>query len=331
MIEVIFTLDYEIYGDATGSLRELILEPAESLMNLFEKWHYPLVVFVEVAELERIYQEKSDPDIEAVFNQIRELNGRGHEIALHLHPQWSGAKYHNGRWEVDLSEYNLCSLPEERIREIVSDGIKFLRFILRKTDYVPISFRAGNWLFQPTQPAARILREYGIKIDSSVFKGGRFKEYGVDYRKASRNGFFWRFWEDVAEPDPQGQMIEIPIYTSLVPFWEMLSRKRLQIEKKGQEEGKRTGLFPKLKNHLSLRYPKKLDFCRLTKTEIGEMLKEIRAVDWKSPSVLKPVVAIGHTKDLKDIDTVDYLLSILNESGLKVATFRSICEKLIND
>jgi len=66
-------------------------------------------------------------------------------------------------------------LPEERIREIVSNGIKFLRFILRKTDYVPISFRAGNWLFQPTQPAARILCEYGIKIDSSVFKGGGSK------------------------------------------------------------------------------------------------------------------------------------------------------------
>jgi len=331
MIEVIFSLDYEIYGDATGSLRQLILEPTESLMNLFQKWHYPLVVFVEVAELERIYQEKSDQDIEVVFNQIQELNRQGHEIALHLHPQWSGAKYQNGRWEVDLSEYNLCSLPEERIREIVSDGIKFLRFILGKSNYVPISFRAGNWLFQPTQPAARILCEYGIKIDSSVFKGGRFKEYGVNYRKASRNGFFWRFWEDVAEPDPQGQMIEIPIYTSLVPFWEMLSRKRLQIEKKGQEEGKRTGLFPKLKNHLSLRYPKKLDFCRLTKTEIGEMLKEIRAVDWKSPSVLKPIVAIGHTKDLKDIDTADYFLSVLKESGLKVTTFRSIYGELISD
>jgi hypothetical protein len=331
MIEVIFSLDYEIYGDATGSLRELILEPAELLMKSFEKWHYPLVIFVEVAELKRIYQEKSDADIKAVFNQIRVLNSQGHEIAIHLHPQWSGAKYQNGQWEVDLLEYNLCSLPEERIREIVSDGINFLRFILGKSDYVPLSFRAGNWLFQPTQPAARILYEYGIMIDSSVFKGGRFKVYGVDYRKAGQNGFFWRFWEDVAEHDPQGQMIEIPIYTKLVPFWEMLSRKRLEIEKKGQEEGKKTGLFSKLKNHLSLKYPKKLDFCRLTKTEMDEMLKEIIALDHKSPSVLKPIVAIGHTKDLQDIDTVDYFLKILNESGLKVTTLRSIHEKLISD
>jgi hypothetical protein len=331
MIEIIFTLDYEIYGDATGSLRELILEPAQSLMGLFQKWNCPLVVFVEVAELERIYQERSDQDIEAVFQQIRELESQGHEIALHLHPQWSGAKYQNGRWQVDLSEYNLCSLPEERIREIVSGGIKFLRFILGENDYMSISFRAGNWLFQPTQPAARILYEYGIRIDSSVFKGGRFKSYGVDYRKAGRNGCFWRFWDDVAEDDPQGQMLEIPIYTTLVPFWEMLSRKRLEIEKKGQEEVKKTGLFSKLKNHLSLKYPKKLDFCRLTKTEIDKMLKKIVALDQESPSILKPIAAIGHTKDLKDIDAVDYFLKNLNESGLKVTTFRSIYGKLIGD
>jgi hypothetical protein len=331
MIEVIFTLDYEIYGDATGSLSELILEPAQSLMSLFQKWNCPLVVFVEVAELERIYQERSDKDIEAVFQQIRELESQGHEIALHIHPQWYKARYQNGRWKVDLSEYNLCSLSEERIREIVFDGIKILRFILGKSDYVPISFRAGNWLFQPTQPAARILYEYGIRIDSSVFNGGRFKQYGVDYRKAKKNGFFWRFWRDVAEDDPQEQMIEIPIYTTLVPFWEMLSRKRLEIEKKGQEECKKTGLFSRLKNHLSLKYPKKLDFCRLTKTEIDKMLKEIIALDQESPSIFKPIVAIGHTKDLKDIDTADYFLSVLKESGLKVTTFRSIYGKLISD
>jgi len=331
MIEVIFTLDYEVYGNATGSLCELILEPAQSLMGLFQEWNCPLVVFVEVAELERIYQERSDQDIEAVFQQIRELESQGHEIALHIHPQWYKARYQNGQWEVDLSEYNLCSLPEERIREIVLGGVKFLRFILRENDYMPISFRAGNWLFQPTQPAARILYEYGVRIDSSVFKGGRFKSYGVDYRKAGRNGFFWRFWRDVADDDPQGQMIEIPIYTTLVPFWEMLSRKRIEIEKKGQEEGKNTSLFSKLKNHLSLKYPKKLDFCRLTKTEIDEMLKKIVALDQESPSILKPIVAIGHTKDLKDIDAVDYFLKNLNESGLKVTTFRSIYGKLIGD
>jgi len=64
---------------------------------------------------------------------------------------------------------------------------------------------------------------------------------------------------------------------------------------------------------------------------MDEMLKKIVALDQESPSILKPIVAIGHTKDLKDIDAVDYFLKNLNESGLKVTTFRSIYGKLIGD
>src|SRR4051812_4633060 len=35
MIECIFTIDYEIYGNGTGSLRDLVLEPAARLADLF--------------------------------------------------------------------------------------------------------------------------------------------------------------------------------------------------------------------------------------------------------------------------------------------------------
>ena len=51
MIECIFTLDYEIYGDGTGSLKELVYEPAEQLKAIFRKWNACFVNFVDVAEL----------------------------------------------------------------------------------------------------------------------------------------------------------------------------------------------------------------------------------------------------------------------------------------
>ena len=54
MLECIFTLDYEIYGDGHGSLRELVYEPAKRLKEVFEDAGAKLVVFVEVAELEKI-------------------------------------------------------------------------------------------------------------------------------------------------------------------------------------------------------------------------------------------------------------------------------------
>jgi hypothetical protein len=36
MIECIFTIDYEIYGNGEGSLVELLHEPAEKLRTLFK-------------------------------------------------------------------------------------------------------------------------------------------------------------------------------------------------------------------------------------------------------------------------------------------------------
>ena len=39
MVECVFTLDYEIYGNGTGALRELVYEPAERLRHMFGKWN----------------------------------------------------------------------------------------------------------------------------------------------------------------------------------------------------------------------------------------------------------------------------------------------------
>ena len=59
MIECIFTIDYEIYGNGEGSLQELVYEPAQRLMVVFEEWDARFVNFVEVAELDDCFL-KSD-------------------------------------------------------------------------------------------------------------------------------------------------------------------------------------------------------------------------------------------------------------------------------
>lgn len=172
MLDFIFTIDYEIYGNGTGALQELVYEPARRLKALFQKHDARFVNFVEVAEFERIEAYGTDPAIDLVKKQIQEYYRDGFEIALHLHPQWANAYYEDGRWVLDLSEYNLCKLSRARIAEIVDGSLVYLRRVVGQPRYTPLSFRAGNWLFQPTQIAASVLAERGIRIDSSVFKGG---------------------------------------------------------------------------------------------------------------------------------------------------------------
>jgi len=322
MIECIFTIDYEIYGNGEGSLRELVLEPAQKLKAVFQKHNARFVVFVEAAELEIIESKRSDEAIEAVKQQIRAFHRDGFEVGLHIHPQWYNASYRNGGWLLDYSEYNLCSLPRERIVEIIERSIRYLRRILGINDFSPLSFRAGNWLFQPTQPAASVLAEQGIKIDSSVFKGGIRHQHGLNYRPARQNGYFWPFSNDVNTADPQGTLIEFPTYTKMVPSWEMFSFNRIGLETKSAAKSARpTDKIYRILDFLRLCHPMKLDFCRLTIKELVGMFEKELEKDRKNRGLFRPIVAIGHTKELVNLETVDLFLTYLENSRVAITTF----------
>lgn len=330
MIDFIFTVDYEIYGNGTGGLRDLVYEPAERLRDIFQKWGARFVNFVEVAEFEKIETCGTDPAIDFVTKQIQELYRDGFEIGLHLHPQWFNACFEGGEWVLDYSEYNLCTLPRPRIAEIIERSLDFLRHIVGRSDFTPLSFRAGNWLFQPTQTAASVLAENGIKIDSSVFKGGLQHTHNLDYRPALRNGYSWRFSRDVNEPDPSGPWIEVPIYTEMVPFWKMPTSKRMGFKNQFGIAGRSTKQkLIRSFDFLRFRYPRKLDFCRMTLGELTSMMDKIIREDREGPESFRPIVAIGHTKDLTDFDTTDSFLSYLKTNQIAVSTFTDIYPKLL--
>ena len=325
MIECIFTIDYEIYGNGEGSLKELIFEPAERLKTIFDQLGAKFVVFVEAAELKTIDAFRSDHCIEEIKDQIREFQRDGFEIALHLHPQWCNAQYANNSWILDYTEYNLCTLAEQRITKIVSDSIAYLRDVLNAPDFRPLSFRAGNWLFQPTATAALVLAKHGIQVDSSVFKGGRQHRYNLDYRRARKNGYHWRFGTDVTIAQATGPLLEIPIYTAMVPFWKMATGKRLGFQRKtASRAGTARWQFDRVLDLARLKQPLKFDFCRMTLEELVATIETVLEDDRRTPALFKPIVAIGHTKDLVDFDTVEAFLSYLNGKKIPISTFQDI-------
>jgi hypothetical protein len=325
MIECVFTLDYEIYGNGTGALNELVYEPTENLLRVFEKWDARFVNYVEVSEFEMIEAAGTDAAIRMVKQQVKEMHQRGYEIALHLHPQWYNARFAHGQWELDYTEYNLCTLPQPRIAEIVDRSVNYLCDMVDDRKFSPISFRAGNWLFQPTENAARELSRRGLRIDSSVFKGGLQRNHELDYRPAMKNGYYWPFSSDVNVPDPLGQWLELPIYAEMVRPWKMATSKRMGMGGNVKGSG---GSFGKKVNRaldfLRLGYPLKFDFCRMTLAELTSMMDRVIALDRRDPDTRKPIVAIGHSKDLNDLQTVDAFLAFLREKKIPVVTFENL-------
>jgi peptidoglycan/xylan/chitin deacetylase (PgdA/CDA1 family) len=321
MIECVFTLDYEIYGNGEGSLRNLVLDPTRQLAELFREFEAPFVVFTEAMELAKMEEAKSDPDTVGVRTQLRELRATGHEIALHLHPWWANARYEGGQWRFDWSERSICKLPPDRVEAIVSGAIRYLREGLEDPGFVPVSFRSGLWAMQPTHVIADVLARHGVRVDSSVFKGGRVHELGLDYRPAVKNDGFWRFGDDVNVPDSQGALWEIPIHTQMVPFWQMLGRKRLKLQHKMRSAGRGTRLPRRWRDFLRFRYPRKLDFCRMTFEEMREAVEAVLSesqLSREKPSVL---VLIGHSKDFVDSAAVRHFLRFLQERSIRVTTF----------
>jgi peptidoglycan/xylan/chitin deacetylase (PgdA/CDA1 family) len=320
MIECVFTLDYEIYGNGQGSLRELVLEPTQRLAELFLEFGAPFVVFVEAVEFARIKETQSDPDIADVGAQLRRLRAAGHEIALHLHPWWARARYDNGHWRLDWSETSICAITPERADAIVSEAIRYLREALGDPDFTPLSFRSGLWLMQPTPAIANVLARHGIQVDSSVFKGGRVLGLGLDYRPALKNAGSWRFSDDVNVPDPNGVLWEIPIHTQLVPFWQMLRRKRLQLQSKTNGASRGSPLPRCWRDFVRFRYPRKLDFCRMTFEEMRETIEAVLKERQQRPEC-SPIVLIGHSKDFVDPEAVWRFLTFLRERGAAVTVF----------
>jgi hypothetical protein len=196
------------------------------------------------------------------------------------------------------------------------------------SDFVPLSFRAGNWLFQPTKALASVLAGRGIKVDSSVFKGGLQQQHKLDYRQALNNGYYWKFKDDVNLPDPGGALLELPIHTQMVPTWKMFTTKRIGLQQKvpSVSQNSKNGFY-RIMDFLRFRYPLKLDFCRMTLKELTRMVDIIIREDQQDPASFRPIVAIGHTKDLVDFETVESFLAYLNEKRIRVCTFTEIYHK----
>lgn len=328
MIELIFTVDYEILGNGRGSLRELVYEPADKLKTLFDKYGAHFVTFVEAAELEMIEAERADQAIDLVKQQICDFHKQGFETGLHIHPQWYNGRYAHYEWLLDYEEYNLCTLHRARIAQIVERSIDYLRKLLGAPNFTPIAFRAGNWLLQPAEDVAVVLVEHGIKVDSSVYKGGLQHHYKLDYRRALKNGYYWPFSEDVNIPDLRGRLVEIPTYTNMVPMWKLLSRKRIGLRQKGVAMDRiQKKRHSRLRDFMRLWQPMKLDYCRLTIKQLTRMLDKEIQKDKIRPEVFRPIIAIGHTKDLNDLVTVDAFLAYLKRNQIRISTFGDVYGK----
>jgi hypothetical protein len=327
MYKVLFTSDYEIHGSGMGSPDELIVEPTTRMLDQLDRFGGKLTIMADIGEILKFkeYAERTGIDRfhwHGIESQLQRAVRTGHDVQLHIHSSYFNASWDDDKryWKQDYAEYDLASLPYERVREMIRQGKRLLEDTCRgaKQDYECFAFRAANWSMHPSPSIVRALVDEGFRIDTSVWKFGQYDDLvRFDYSNAHSDLVPWPVAEhDVCVRDPEGRLFEFPIYTERQPIWVFLTANRVYrvIAQRlnplpnpdavadpmasGPTSPAPAGVLGKALGKARLlvkKQPWKMDFNQCTGKQLIEGLKRVEA-RYGHPDAPLPFVLIGHSK-----------------------------------
>jgi hypothetical protein len=222
------------FGDPTGSVEKCIIEPTKLITQLANRTGVKMVFFVDVGYIKKLQEyrqqySKVEKEYQLVINQIENLIKQGHDCQLHIHPHWEDCTHNGGEWNMVVDRYKLVDFSDTEIENIVVE----YKQILENITYKPVvAFRAGGWCLQPFSRVKKAFEIAGLKLDSTVFPGGKNTKgsYYYDFTNVP-NKDKWKFSDDLCIEDEQGAFIEYPISNynySVCFFWRLFILGRLQ-------------------------------------------------------------------------------------------------------
>lgn len=168
---------------------------------------------------------EKDP-LAAMEAQIKALAKAGHDIQLHIHPQWVDAKWNGKGWTLNMDEYRLGGYTKEgefSLEHLLRKGKETLEELIRPIcpEYRCVALRAGGYNAQPSGDIVKAMREVGLFFDSSIYPGGYEQALSVyDYRKITREKGLWSVSDQLEyESNVDSRVYELPIVSLNVARW----------------------------------------------------------------------------------------------------------------
>ena len=315
-----FTLDYEIHGNGDGNPFQLLVEPTYRLMDMLEQYGQRVTIMADVAEILcfRRYREMTGSDnfhVAEIEQQLCDAIRRGHDVQLHIHSSYFKAEWNGEHFDQCIEEYNMVALSYERISDMVGQCVEYLEALLKpiKSNYKVWLYRAANWSMMPTPILYKVLTEYDITHDTSVYKGGcQGGNVCYDYRNAYDNLLSYpASAKNINHYDANGTLVEMPIYTEMRPFWDFVSPIRIfrMVRAKFHKHKRNESLSSTAQQvankednrKLSLRSffvksPLKMDFNQVNSHGLIRMMKNIMRRAKSEQLGHVDVILIGHSK-----------------------------------
>lgn len=217
-MNVYITLDYELFlNDITGDVDHCLITPTNELLKVLDKNQIKATFFVDMAYVYRINElceqyTSLQEDYDKVVRQVKKLVEHGQKIGLHIHTQWFYSTYNGKEWHIDFDHYKLSDMPEQ---EAIDKFILCKRMLEDISGCDIDSFRAGGYSIQTFKPFVKLMKEQGIKRDSSVLYKAKnlSKLHYYDYTSIPSSDSYL-FNDDVTKMTESGVFMEYPISTS---------------------------------------------------------------------------------------------------------------------
>ena len=349
MIDLILTLDYELFGNGSGDVSRDVIEPTSRLLGICDRYGAKLTIFLEVGEYWAMKEAERTGTLCLDYSPSQEIEEQlqravrfGHDVQLHLHPWWIGASFEAGRWRLCPQYKRVTDLPnglgsEDDPLSIVgalTRGRRTLETIIHPVDadYECRAYRAAMFWGQPSGELIAGMKKSGLLADSSVIYGlHETAPVPTDYRRApSAHGYWWTTSEDISQAGPTGEhILEFPVYSQQKPYvcnfkWTKLrtTLKRRRTEKAnmhghGMMEARRsTESLGSIRQKLTSLQPLKYDFCKLSARDmIRGALRATEADEMSERDSGTPVVMLGHSKDFWNDWNLEAFLKYVKDKG----------------
>jgi hypothetical protein len=371
MIYLAFVDDWEGRGNGTGDPRVLQFEPMRHLVNIFNRNGIRATFNVEVMQqLAHRSMEKRFPELKAIADgweqAVKDSFRQGHDIQLHIHPQWSDAQYEgHGNWKL-CGDWSILNYSSQQIRTMIVAGKTYLESLLRKIDpgYSCVSFHAGSWCTAPSDSLLPILSELGFVFDMSIVAGIRYDTPHVklDYTRCEEP--FAPYYPDMRDARRVSRSVEpivcIPTHgfsgARLALFRHdfshvgMVLRRRLWALRKrnsaapqesphgrnGAEwinrgESDAVGFAKKvLKRYLGVQ-TRISDLSRMNYAMMRQMMVNVRKQAARSGLAHVPIILANHTKDVSDFSDIErFVTDIARSVDVETVTLSDIANGLRN-
>src|SRR2546423_2857351 len=341
-IYLAFVDDWELSGDGSGDARELQFAPMRELVRIYNSHGVRGSFNAEVMQQLTFRKFENDhPELKALANEwdaaIQDIYRQGHDVQLHVHPQWSDAEYENGKWNLK-GDWSILNYRRDEARQMIKSSKDYLENLLQAVDpnYACISFRSGSWCIAPSPFLLDLLVEFGIVFDMSIVGGVRYetRRINLDYSNCDEDflPFFPVMTDARRVSDKPEPIVCIPtnhFYGSRrATFQHHLNKLTSRffktrhpeksvraVETYGHERAQKShdskltrlyekGIVPYIKGRHLISDLAQLDYALMR-----EMLGSIRRRAGASGLAEVPIILENHTKDIDDFTHIEKFVS----------------------